>query len=43
MTISVPSAVLIAILPCNHPDASERFYNRLGFIRSTGPRPSGEE
>jgi hypothetical protein len=41
MTISVPSAVLIAILPCNHPDASERFYNRLGFI--TGPRPSGEE
>ncbi len=25
---------LVAILPCNDLDASERFYNRLGFARS---------
>jgi hypothetical protein len=24
---------LVAILPCNDLDASERFYNRLGFVR----------
>jgi hypothetical protein len=34
---------LTAILPCNDLDASERFYNRLGFIRSINSRPSGEE
>jgi catechol 2,3-dioxygenase-like lactoylglutathione lyase family enzyme len=31
-----PSGVLTAILPCNDLDASERFYNRLGFVRWTG-------
>jgi len=38
------SGCLIAILPCNDPDASERFYNRLGFARSedrtSAPGPS---
>ncbi len=30
----VPSSgTLVAILPCNDLDASERFYNRLGFMR----------
>jgi hypothetical protein len=33
------SGCLIAILPCNDLDASERFYNRLGFARS-GDRAS---
>jgi len=28
------SGSLIAILPCNDLDASERFYSRLGFRRS---------
>jgi len=28
-----PSHALIAILPCNDLDASEAFYNRLGFTR----------
>lgn len=28
------SGCLIAILPCNDLDASERFYDRLGFARS---------
>ncbi|GIL38044.1 VOC family protein [Roseiterribacter gracilis] len=33
---------LVAILPCNDLDASEAFYNRLGFSR--GERPAdGEE
>ena len=27
------SGTLVAILPCNDLDASERFYNRLGFMR----------
>jgi len=27
------SGTLVAILPCNDLDASERFYNRLGFTR----------
>jgi catechol 2,3-dioxygenase-like lactoylglutathione lyase family enzyme len=27
------SGTLVAILPCNDLDASERFYNRLGFVR----------
>ena len=30
------SGTLVAILPCNDLDASERFYNRLGFSRSDG-------
>ncbi len=29
-----PSHALTAILPCNDLDASEAFYNRLGFARS---------
>jgi hypothetical protein len=30
---------MIAILPCNDLDASERFYNRLGFTRPDSTRP----
>jgi catechol 2,3-dioxygenase-like lactoylglutathione lyase family enzyme len=31
---NAPSAgTFVAILPCNDLDASERFYNRLGFVR----------
>lgn len=33
---------LTAILPCNDLDASEAFYNRLGFTRPERP-PPGEE
>lgn len=29
------SGTIVAILPCNDLDASERFYNRLGFQRRT--------
>ena len=32
-----PSGTLIAILPCNDLDASERFYARLGFSRGIKP------
>src|SRR3954470_2671459 len=41
MTSPTPSGVMIAILPCSSLDASERFYNRLGFARpdSKGPAP----
>jgi hypothetical protein len=39
MTSSAPSGVLSAMLPCNNLDASERFYNRLGFTRSDSYRP----
>jgi catechol 2,3-dioxygenase-like lactoylglutathione lyase family enzyme len=35
-----PSHALIAILPCNDLDASEAFYNRLGFRRPDGERPA---
>ncbi len=43
MTSSTPSGVMTAILPCNNLDASERFYNRLGFARPDSERPpSGE-
>jgi hypothetical protein len=35
------SDVVIAILPCNDLDASERFYGRLGFVRDAG-RPAEE-
>src|SRR5690348_12138304 len=37
-----PSHALTAILPCNDLDASEAFYNRLGFSRPDKP-PTGEE
>jgi hypothetical protein len=30
---------MIAILPCNDLDASERFYARLGFLRFDGEKP----
>jgi len=33
------SGPVIAILPCNDVDASERFYNRLGFMRIDRPMP----
>src|SRR5258708_13257681 len=39
MTSFAPSGVLTTILPCNDFDASERFYNRLGFARSDSFRP----
>jgi catechol 2,3-dioxygenase-like lactoylglutathione lyase family enzyme len=42
MTSSTPSGVMTAILPCNDLDASERFYHRLGFVRSDTARPPGE-
>jgi catechol 2,3-dioxygenase-like lactoylglutathione lyase family enzyme len=42
MTSSAPSGFLTAILPCNDLDASERFYDRLGFTRSDRQRPPEE-
>ena len=33
MTSAPSSGTLVTILPCNDLDASERFYNRLGFAR----------
>ena len=36
MTSFAPSGVLTAMLPCNDLDASERFYQRLGFARFEG-------
>jgi hypothetical protein len=33
MTGTPSSGTLVTILPCNDLDASERFYNRLGFVR----------
>jgi catechol 2,3-dioxygenase-like lactoylglutathione lyase family enzyme len=38
-----PSGLLTAILPCNDLDASERFYNRLGFARPDSQRPARGE
>ncbi|GKQ54328.1 VOC family protein [Bradyrhizobium sp. Ce-3] len=38
-----PSGALIAILPCNDLDASELFYNRLGFTRPDSERPAPGE
>jgi hypothetical protein len=44
MTSNRPSGTLTAILPCNDLDASERFYNRLGFKRPDSAKPaSGDE
>jgi catechol 2,3-dioxygenase-like lactoylglutathione lyase family enzyme len=41
---AVPPHALTAILPCNDLDASEAFYNRLGFARPDADRPGpGEE
>jgi catechol 2,3-dioxygenase-like lactoylglutathione lyase family enzyme len=39
MNSFAPSGIMTAILPCNNLDASERFYNRLGFTRSAGQWP----
>src|SRR5215471_13747991 len=33
MTRAPSPGTLVTILPCNDLDASERFYNRLGFVR----------
>jgi hypothetical protein len=41
--IMQPAHALTAILPCNDLDASEAFYNRLGFIRPDGERPAAGE
>ena len=35
----MPQHALTAILPCNNLDASEVFYNRLGFKRPDADRP----
>lgn len=35
MTSAPSSGSLVAILPCNDLDDSERFYGRLGFVRRT--------
>ena len=35
----MPTQALTAILPCNDLDASEAFYNRLGFSRPDADRP----
>jgi hypothetical protein len=43
MTSPTPSGVMTAILPCNNLDASERFYNRLGFARPDSERPAPGE
>jgi hypothetical protein len=37
------SGILTAILPCNDLDASERFYNQLGFARPDNQRPGPGE
>jgi hypothetical protein len=41
--MSSPSGLLAPILPCNDLDASERFYNRLGFVRPESQRPTRGE
>jgi len=38
-----PSHALTAILPCNDLDASEAFYNRLGFAPPPTDRPAAGE
>ncbi|WP_257166077.1 VOC family protein [Bradyrhizobium sp. SRS-191] len=38
-----PAGSLVAILPCNDLDASEQFYNRLGFTRPDSERPAAGE
>ena len=39
VTMELESGSLVAILPCNDLDASERFYARLGFARINPPTP----
>jgi len=41
--MTLPSGLLTPILPCNDLDASERFYNRLGFSRPDSERPAPGE
>jgi hypothetical protein len=36
---AAPGSLMIAILPCNDLDASERFYSRLGFSRPDSEKP----
>lgn len=43
MTSPTPSGYLTAILPCTDLDISERFYNRLGFVRPDHQRPAPGE
>ncbi len=43
MTSFAPSGALVAMLPCNDLDASEHFYNRLGFVRPDSARPPAGE
>src|SRR5262245_52355374 len=38
-----PSGALVAILPCNDLDASERFYARLGFTRPDDEKPAHDD
>ena len=38
-----PANALTAILPCNDLDASEAFYNRLGFSRPRSEKPAKRE
>jgi len=38
-----PANALTAILPCNDLDASEAFYNRLGFSRPQSGKPAKRE
>lgn len=42
MTNATPTGLMIAILPCNDLDVSERFYRRLGFARMDGEKRRGE-
>jgi catechol 2,3-dioxygenase-like lactoylglutathione lyase family enzyme len=39
----LPAHALTAILPCNDLDASEAFYNRLGFRRPNSEKPAAGE
>jgi len=43
MSEATPSGTITAIVPCNDLDASERFYNRLGFARPDSDRPAPGE
>src|ERR1700749_3054350 len=40
---AMPTHALTAILPCNDLDASEAFYNRLGFSRPDAEKPPAGE
>jgi hypothetical protein len=43
MSETSTSGTITAIMPCNDLDASERFYNRLGFTRPDSARPAHGE